>query len=30
VLSLRAPMPPEAPTEWKQLLESLATAFATE
>jgi len=30
VLSLRAPMPPEAPAEWKQLLESLATAFAAE
>ena len=30
VLSLREPMPPSAPAEWQQLLESLATAFAAE
>ena len=30
VLSLRAPIPPAVPLEWKGFLEGLATAFATE
>jgi uncharacterized protein (TIGR03083 family) len=29
-LSLRAPLPPSAPTEWRQLLSGLATAFDSE
>jgi hypothetical protein len=29
-LSLRAPLPPSAPTEWRQLLAGLATAFDAE
>jgi hypothetical protein len=30
VLSLRAPIPPAVPLEWKDFLEGLTTAFATE
>jgi len=30
VLSLRAPIPPAVPIEWKQFLEGLSTAFAAE